>query len=90
MGNDGGSIPDRRDLVRSKPKVITTPHILVPPLTILSGRASGQGKPGSSEMVLLCALQGTSLRSGNVAVVLTPSLASVARTCSCLCSREAL
>lgn len=45
MGNDGGSIPDRRDLVRSKPKVNLLTHHFSLHIQLLSTRPSRQTKP---------------------------------------------
>ena len=59
MGNDGGSIPDRRDLVRSKPKVRQhVARIWFLQLTRITGRASGQSESSPSGVVLLCTVQG--------------------------------
>jgi hypothetical protein len=59
MGNDGGSIPDRRDLVRNKPKVLTIYKIPTYSANQHPGGASGQGEPNARQVVLLCTVKGT-------------------------------
>ena len=58
MGNDGGSIPDRRDLVRNKPKVSRNYRRYGIYLNDSLGWTSRQGQPNSSQMVLLCFIKG--------------------------------
>ncbi len=58
MGNDGGSIPDRRDLVRNKPKVCIAYLINCPLSNRYTGRTSRQSEPDPRQMVLLRTVQG--------------------------------
>lgn len=60
MGNDGGSIPDRRDLVRSKPKVVKHSFSSILCLTRGEGRTSRQEQPDAGVMDIVCALETTS------------------------------
>ena len=67
MGNDGGSIPDRRDLVRSKPKVRPRPCLLYASNTDYPpGRTGRQGKPDPRDVVLLRPLKSVSSSSASV------------------------
>ncbi len=69
MGNDRGSIPDRRELVRNKPKVSSLDPIIATSYysPTLAGRASRQGQSNSSEVVLLRVVKGNYLPSDGVA-----------------------
>lgn len=69
MGNDGGSIPDRRDLVKTKSKVCSTHKLHTLMLTSGNqGRTSRQSKPDESSLVLLRIVKGTFCRYYNFPV----------------------
>ena len=62
MGNDGGSIPDRRDLVRTKAKVSSLSNGCCLSSDRLGhiGGTGRQSEPDESSLVLLCFIEGMS------------------------------
>lgn len=88
MGNDGGSIPDRRDLVRNKPKVCT-PTCIGELLKLTSGQAEQVDKANQTRAKwFFCALSKVFITKPDVCLITYFCLiAEITRTSRLLCTR---
>lgn len=61
MGNDGGSIPDRRDLVKTRPKVCLSPYSHIHLLTWFSKAEQADKANQTRAKWFFCALSKVSI-----------------------------